>query len=414
MPTYEVAQYKVNSPYVYLDDKGYGVLPGKHCLYLPEQEAKIVLSFNGGIDSHAWMRGSKAEQINNFTFNEDHKGFSPESINSLKTEWAILKLLSEHGMTPPPSSFFFIKNFISDIFTSTMHCDPIGVYGYFVKNAEYLPAGSYSFDKFKYLFLDTKMITASPGAIGDLEKKEGNLVNGYLVDVRRSLHDMMQVNVDVPVPFHEWKITAESLKSRILQGTQFPYRERQQNYQSYYLDGEYIDGTRKTLYRFDKMGIEKDLSGKSVLDLGSQLGSMAFEAYMRGARKVTGLEYEVDYLTCARDLARYNGFQVNFMKMDLMNPNKCIEYLNNYYPEGIDIVFALSLVKHIGCKNNFEILNGIKWKTCYLESHNTGTTGLDTPLVREMVYYMEKSRWKYKHLGFTEDRSPRAIFQAWR
>lgn len=407
MKIFNEVRVKENS--VVLDGKELEAKFGKHCIWVPATEMKMVLSFHGGIDSNAWMRGSKAEAINNFTFNDKSGGFSPSALTSLATEFKILSMLADHKMSPRPREFFFIKNIISSIFTSGKHCDSQGWYGYFIDNAEKLDPGRYTFENFKNVFLDTGRIYASQGAIGDLAKKEGNLVNGYLVDVRRSLFDMMKVNEPM-IPFSPYKENRISLQNRIFHGAQFPHKDRKQNYQTYYMDGEYIKGTRDTLYRFEKMGISADLKGMSVLDLGCQLGSMAMETWRRGARKITGIEYEKDFVDCARDLSRYNGIYVNFMHMDLTHTNEVANYINSYYPEGIDLVFALSLYKHIK-ESKFHLLSKLKFKTCYIESHNTGTTGLETGHVKEMIDYMKRLNYKYTHLGFTEDRSPRAIWR---
>jgi len=402
---------RINKESVILDGKKYDSVMGKHCVWIPEIQTKLVLSFHGGIDSKGWMRGSKKEQINKFTFNDKNSGWSDEALTSLVTEFTLLETLWVDQMAPKPMDYVFIKNVTSNIFTIGVHCDSQGWYGYEVMDASKLPAGKYSFDKFDQLYLKSGIIQASQGALGDLAKKEGNLVNGYLVDVRRSLFDMMVIADMVKWPkCIPYKEDINELKRKCRKYGQFPFQERSQNYQSYWLNGDWVDGTRKIPHRFDKMQLPQDFKGKSVLDLGCQMGSMAMEAWRRGARKVTGLEYQSEFVDCARDIARANGFYVNFQVMDLTEINRCSEYIKSYYPEGVDIVFGLSLYKHIK-RAFFDLMKEVNFKTAYIESHNTGQDGLNCGHVQEMIKEMTQLGWNPTHLGYTEDRSRRAIWR---
>jgi 2-polyprenyl-3-methyl-5-hydroxy-6-metoxy-1,4-benzoquinol methylase len=399
---------EINNDKVILDGKKYSAIKGKHAIYIPEINTKFILSFNGKIESYVWKRGKNKTEIENFTFNDNIKGFNEESLLSILNEYQMFEMLSKSKKTPIISGLVYVETVISDFFPGTLHADPIGMYGYIIQNANKLVPGHWNYNSFLNEFIDNNKIKASPGALGDL-KKGDNTINGYLVDLRRTFWDCMNV-VELIYNTDDIKINLdkEELKNKISNLAQFPHKERKQNYQTYYLDGKYIDGTRKTLYRFDKMNIEENMTGKSVLDLGCQLGSMVTETYLRGARKVTGLEYQPEYVECARDLARFNGMQINYMIKDLTNTKDCISYINSYYSEPIDVVFALSIWKHVKT-SMFDVLNGIKWKTCYIESHNTGMSGLETQHVKEMLSHM--NNWKCEYIGQTEDRSPRCVWK---
>jgi|WetSurMetagenome_2_1015567.scaffolds.fasta_scaffold27867_4 2-polyprenyl-3-methyl-5-hydroxy-6-metoxy-1,4-benzoquinol methylase len=392
---------------IILDGQEYEFVMGKHCIWIPTIETKLVLSFHGGIDPNGFHKNEKRIQID-FNFNRENYGWNNDSLESIGVEKSILQMLWVDNMAPKPGETVFIKNVISKFFTSEYHCDSQGWYGFQLEDANKLKPGQYSFDKFNSLYLKSGLINASAGAIGDLEKKEGNLINGYLIDVRRSLFDMMSVNETVP--YNHYFDDQEQLKAKIRKYGQFPFMERSQNYQSYYLSGEWILGTRDIAHRYSIMGLPEDFKGQSVIDLGCQIGSMAFEAYRKGATKITGLEYQPEFIDCARDLARANGFYVNFMEMDLTKTNEVAKYLNNYYSEGVDIVFALSIVKHIGCELNFQLLNKINWKMCYIESHNIGKDG-SGGYSQEILKYLNSLRWKHEQIGITNDRSPRIIWR---
>lgn len=207
-------------------------------------------------------------------------------------------------------------------------------------------------------------------------------------------------------------MTKEELKKQINALTQFPYKERSQPYQSYYLKDEgYVHGTRQTLYRFDVMKISEDLTGKSILDLGCQLGTMGMEAYRRGANPVLGIEYEKDYVNCAKALAAYNDFDITFIRGDLTAGDSVPRIVMNHFNgKPVDIVFALSLYKHVK-EAMFKVLSKIKFKTLYIESHNTGTAGLETQHVKEILSYMKKYGYSPVFVDFTTDRSPRAVWR---
>jgi hypothetical protein len=171
---------------------------GKHCVWIPLLEAKVILSFQGHIESTEWMRGKRSQEIKNRCLNP-LPGFTMESLYSIANEFRILHLLSEQRMSPSPREYLYIKSVKSKIFTDEWYTDPKGMFGYVVQDAKKLPLGRYDFSKFKSMFIDTERIKANPGALGDLERKAGNLINNYIVDVRRTMEHMMQVNEELDI-----------------------------------------------------------------------------------------------------------------------------------------------------------------------------------------------------------------------
>ncbi len=193
--------------------------------------------------------------------------------------------------------------------------------------------------------------------------------------------------------------------------TQFPHRERKQQYQSYWIGDEYEKGSRDINYRLDMFNIPFDLSKMiGVVDLGCQLGSIAQACYKRGARKVTGIDYEKDYIECARDLARYNQHEINFQNIDLRNTDKIIDYLNDYYKEPIDMLFMLALDKHVGFDNLLKIIDNVKFKSLFWEGNaaqdvNTGH------VIETDVELNKRFGGNAKRIGFTTDRNMRFIWR---
>jgi hypothetical protein len=173
---------------VRLDGQEYDAKLGKHCLWVPGIESKFVISLNGRPESVAWARGRNKELIEGRTFMSKNR---KEILSTLVNEHTIFTLLSEKGMSPKPGEHIKIKSFISSIFYKD-YLDIKGIYGFRFPDANKLPHGKWDFNKFKKLFIETGKIVASDGALGDLNK-EGNTVNGYLIDCRRTLWDMMTV-----------------------------------------------------------------------------------------------------------------------------------------------------------------------------------------------------------------------------
>ena len=389
---------------------------GKHCVWIPERGMKIIWSHNGKIEAlRDWNKGRNKEALLNGTFNDSTFGWEEESYRSILDEYFLMKRMADLDMAPTVGSLFYIKNMISDNIYGALHCDPLGRYGYYVKPAQYLEEGKFSVGRFNKEFVDTNKVKASVGALGDLEK-ESNIINGYLIDVRRTIWDMIQLNYTDEMykslwDKHRYREDKEKIKEKVKKMGQFPYGSRKQHYQSYWLGDEYVGGSRDTLYRFNKMGIPEDMKGQTVLDLGCCIGSICSEVYRRGARKVMGLDNQREFIDCARDIARYNGHQINYLQSDLSSADSVVEFVRKYYGPSLTTVFCLSLFKHIQ-ERLWYILNNIPWNVCYIESHNA-PEGLKTGHVIEMQQAMENYFGKINVtcLGLTEDRSPRVIWK---
>jgi len=172
----------------------------------------------------------------------------------------------------------------------------------------------------------------------------------------------------------------------------------------------YVMGSRDTLYRFEKMDLPKNFTGISLLDLGSQLGAMSIEAIRRGATKVLGLEYEQDFITCARELAQYNQMDITYEHANLKDFSGTLKTIKSFFGnEPVGIVLALSLTKHVGTVNLYQILRNFDWKYAFVEGHNSNGD-LNTPHCRDIQDNLVK-HFNHTFLGFTEDRSIRPVWK---
>lgn len=65
-----------------------------------------------------------------------------------------------------------------------------------------------------------------------------------------------------------------------------------------------IEGRQKTHEEFENIGLPKSLNGKSVLDVGCNIGAFLLECYNRGADRLIGVEIDDDWRWIANGLMR--------------------------------------------------------------------------------------------------------------
>jgi 2-polyprenyl-3-methyl-5-hydroxy-6-metoxy-1,4-benzoquinol methylase len=81
-----------------------------------------------------------------------------------------------------------------------------------------------------------------------------------------------------------------------------------------------------------------DLTGKTVLDVGSKFGYFCFEAAKRGAKRVVGIDVDPDSVRKARLLADCIGLDVHF---------ECLDIETDPIRERFDYVLCLNLLHHL-------------------------------------------------------------------
>jgi len=189
-----------------IDGKFFSAVKGKHSIWVPGPELKIPWSYNGKITSFRdWEKGKNAEEIEDRTFNSENRYWDRESLQSIMNEYLIFKKMADLLLAPPIKGMFYIKNVVSDFIPGTLTSDSKGVYGFNIRNAYNMgesghytfnePANSYGYYKVDYLpdrfekHIEP-LLDISDGAKGDM-RKEDNVINGYLVDIRRSMFDNM-------------------------------------------------------------------------------------------------------------------------------------------------------------------------------------------------------------------------------
>jgi 2-polyprenyl-3-methyl-5-hydroxy-6-metoxy-1,4-benzoquinol methylase len=414
--TYEVVEFIKDSEDVIVDSNRYLAKRGKHSIWIPKLGMKFPFHWNGHfIEYKDVEKGQHWDKIKNYEFG----GLDSieDSIFNIVEEKHIFSKLYDKGFSPSVGNVFFIKNLITDFFYNSKHCDSMGAYGFYMENAENYNSRKFDKDSFSKEFIDSGILECSDTALNDLcLNGRNNYINGYVVDIRRSIQDAIhlkangkEINNEVDEILNVSRQTSKKLKEKIFELTQFPYKSRKEQYQSYYIGNEFVGGSRNIPYRFDKFGIDNDLTGKTILDLGCNLGGVSQECYRRGARKIVGIDFNKDYIECARDLARFNGQQINFLKMDLIKPGVVESFIAEYFNNEVDIVFCLAIDKHIGLNRAFQILDSFKPKIVYWEG--SAAKSENTFHVIETNKELNK-RFNVTKLGFTEDRNKRFIWRA--
>lgn len=128
------------------------------------------------------------------------------------------------------------------------------------------------------------------------------------------------------------------------------------------------EAQRNCALRFQTLGIDRvDIEGKRLLDLGSNIGGMIFEAQRRGPLESVGVEYDEEKVKLSRMIAAYNGFDsVNFREAD-------IDSLEAHDLGGpFDVVFCFAIEAHVKKKDRlFDLLANITSDKLYFEGNSS-------------------------------------------
>ncbi len=364
---------------IHVLDATFGAVLGRHSIWMPTLGLKIPFQFGGKITKYGHAE----------------PGYDP--ADTIPHEVAILRALAAEGMAPPIGNLVRIETLISE-HPGAWHADPLGAFGYEMANATTLPPGRFSVERMRQL-----PISGSEGAWSDISVPgRDNVVNGYLIDVRRSAFDMLRwTGALEPLPRLEQDLA--ELRARVHRECQFPSGVRALAYQDFWVGGELERGQRRVIERAAEMGFAP-AAGDSVLDIGCQSGSFLQFAARAGAGRLAGVEVDPSYVECARELARSCGQNICIRHMDVLRRDVFLAWVRAYYPNGVDHLLLCSMEKHLGEGALFDLVDAIGARHTYIET-NAVKSRADLklwPLVQER---------HGAHVGFTEDRNLRALYQ---
>jgi hypothetical protein len=356
-----------------------GAVVGRHAIWLPEQQIKIPFAWGGRLTKYG-----KAEP-----------GYDPDE--TIPHELAILRALAAEGMAPPIGDLVRIDTLITE-HAGAWWADPCGAWGYEMADATKLEPGRFSIDRMQRL-----PIVGSPGAWNDIRVAgRDNIVNGYLVDVRRSAFDMLRWDgITTPLPRVDQDL--EALRARVHRECQFPAGERAEAYQDFWIGGAIVRGQRRVIERAREMGFNPQ-PGDAVLDIGCQAGGFLQLAARAGARAV-GVEVDANYVDCSRALARSCLQNICVRRMDVIAERDAfLAWARALFPRGVDHLLLLSMEKHLGERFMFDLVDAIGARRVYIETNAVPTENhakLEAPVASRGGVLV----------GFTRDRNLRRLYQ---
>ena len=355
---------------------------GRHAAWFPNLGVKVPFQFGG--------------MVTKYRHNEAL--YAPG--DTIPHELAILRALAAEGMAPPIGNLVFVETLVSD-HPGAWHADPCGAWGYEMADAAKLPPG-----RFNLAHMRAMPIAGSVGAWGDVDKPD-NVVNGYLVDVRRSAFDMLRwTGPDLPIlppsPIEDQEVLAADVHRLC----QFPKGERQRAYQDFWLGGQWCQGDRRIVERATLLGFNPR-PGETVLEIGCQSGGFLQLAHlaMGGTGTTLGVEVDGDYVDCARRLARRAGHNICFRLLDAnAEMDRLVSWTHAHSPRGIDHLITCSMEKHLGEAHLFRLVDHLRARTSYIE-----TNAIKGP--ENLKLWPDVQRRGGKHVGYSNDRNLRALYR---
>jgi SAM-dependent methyltransferase len=328
-------------------------------------------------------------------------------LDTIAEEKALLTHLHTLCAAPAIGQWVYFKTVISG-HLGHVWADPAGAYGYQMQDVTTLTEpGMFNLEELR----GSGLVTGSEGAWNDLVHPDrGNVVNGYVIDVRRSWFDRLAWHGPVEDPLPPYVESAWDLAEDLHRDGQFPFRERKQAYQEFYLNGEWHTAEREIVQRAAIMQF-KPAPGETVLDLGCCTGGFLQYATLAGAGKCVGVDYQPEFVELARRVARAEHMNICYLHGNLNAQGQdlatMLATLQSIFPEGLDHLLMLSMGKHVGEERVWWWVDRLKAKHTYLE---TNAIKPDTPLAGlpyALPLYMRGGRW----VGNSHDRNERAVYK---
>lgn len=361
---------------------------GNHSIWDPAHCLKIPHQFGGRL-----------------TKRTRHESTYPR--DSIVDEVCMLRALAEQHMAPPIGDVVFFRSVISD-YPGTWHHDPCGAYGYEMADANSLPPGRFNVDAMRRL-----PIEGSEGAWADVAKKPDNVVNGYLVDVRRTGWDMLRwcgERWELP----DGREDADALRTMVHRWCQFPSGSRTLAYQDFWLRGSQERGQRRVSERAELLLFDPK-PNESVLDIGCQSGGFLQLAWYKtgGAGKFVGVDTDGVYIDCARALARSCGQNICFRHMDVVSQyDEFVAWVRAYFKDGIDHLLLLSMEKHIGERHLWRLMDELGARNTYVETNAVATDDGNGPVPDgPMKMWSDVQDRGGVHIGNSRDRNLRRLYR---
>ncbi len=178
-----------------------------------------------------------------------------------------------------------------------------------------------------------------------------------------------------------------------------------------------LKGDRDMERRYKVMQLPEDMTGKTVLDLGCNLGRVCLDSSRRGAARVVGVDFSPQMIDVAKKYAQFRHESYNeptdkveFYVVDL---NKGLENLKQVIgDQKFDYVFCLSIWGVVDNEPLWDIVNHYTAETCWFEGHKIGEKYGDQTrdhIEKQLTAHLDGEQIEF--LGYSKDDKKRANFK---
>tara|TARA_Y100000034_G_scaffold126778_1_gene178536 strand:- start:1134 stop:1739 length:606 start_codon:yes stop_codon:yes gene_type:complete len=193
----------------------------------------------------------------------------------------------------------------------------------------------------------------------------------------------------------------KQIKKELIKNTHFG-KAKNQPYQTI---GD-LKGSRDMKYRFKFMGIPESFKGKTVLDIGCNMGMVCMEAKKRGAKRAVGIDYDSKTIKTAKKFFKHNNYDVELHKFNINDGLNSLQRLIGV--EKFDYIFALAIWGTVKKPILWSVINYYCTDTCWMEGHNK-EKGKEKKIQNELNNNLTFSNLEF--LGNTKDRGIRPTFK---
>lgn len=167
-----------------------------------------------------------------------------------------------------------------------------------------------------------------------------------------------------------------------------------------------LKGRRDMEHRASVMQLPNDFEGKSVLDIGCNLGAVCIHAASKNAGRVVGIDIHQKTIDIATEYAKH--MELNNIEYYVANIDDGLENLKSKIgDEKFDYIFVLSVMNNVDRKSLIQIIKYFCKDTLYLEGHSKQKKGGLSEFISQTLDMTD-----VKFLGYTRDKYTRATFRA--
>jgi 2-polyprenyl-3-methyl-5-hydroxy-6-metoxy-1,4-benzoquinol methylase len=159
------------------------------------------------------------------------------------------------------------------------------------------------------------------------------------------------------------KKISEELSNELKKYGQFPYGKRGVAYQT--IDDH--KGIRDMEHRFELMSLPDSFEGKTVIDIGCNVGAVCIEAKKRGAARVVGIDYKKETINVAKKIAEELEIDIEYFVFNIDNGLDALK--KEIGSDKFNYTFALSIYNHVNTQKLVNIVSYYTGEICWFEGH---------------------------------------------